>query len=79
MDNDQRRDILLGNLKGMLNLRYTLHGLSRHASDPDANPEHWEGWDRIEAIDKMEVDTLREAIKFVEAQPVKKLIITAYN
>lgn len=80
MDQDQRREILLGNLNGMLQLRYALHGLSSELSNPDGeDAEHWEGWDRINAIDRAECDTLREAIKFVQAQPIKKLIVPNYN
>lgn len=79
MDKEQRREILLGNLRGMLDLRYKLHGLSQGLSDPEGkDPEHWEGWERLNKLDVAEIDTLREAIKFVEAQPVKKLIVPPY-
>lgn len=76
--NPERYEVLLGNLKGMLHLRYTLLGLSAAAADPESNVNDHEGWARLNNIDQMEIETLREAIKFMEDNPPQKIIVSQY-
>lgn len=70
----QEHQTLLSNLKGMLDLRYSLTGLSAHCADPTVNPTDYQGWEQLHQIDRAEIGTLRQAINFVEQNEPKPLI-----